>query len=163
VTRFTCVLFLLLAVSRCGSVARADDAVDLARLSVHEAGWDSLADCDGIAAVLINGGVRTGMTPTAFARVYSPRFAAQTTPRAWVWRLDRRAHDPLLHISWATYRPRWLALIERAGAALAAPPVCAATDWSSPAHMRRRIRDGAALRVIDCGPSLNSFAIRGER
>jgi hypothetical protein len=147
--------------SRCE--ARAQDEITVARLVVHEAGWQSPADADAIAAVVLNGAARTGMTPARYALVYAPRFAAGTTGRAWVHRLDAAGHDPRLAINWQLHRPLWLALIERCRAALRSPPICAATDWSSPSHMRRRLRRGAAFRVVDCGLTVNVFAVRGVR
>jgi hypothetical protein len=159
-----CLTFAVLAAECSPRLAHAQgEDVAVAQLCVHEAGWDSPADCDAIVAVLLNGAAREGMSTASFRRAYAPRFTAHSTPRSWVHRLGRAAHDPHAGIRWSRFRARWLHMMLRAGAALALPAVCNATDWSSPAHMRRRIAAGASLRVVDCGDTVNSFAVRGER
>jgi hypothetical protein len=148
--------------ARCGVARAQDDALYISQLVVNESGLTATDDCEAIVAVLLNGSQRTGMTPAAYARVYAPRFASHATPRAWVHRLTLRAHDPRAGIAWSTWRPRWLAILARVSAALLLPPVCPATDWSSPAHMRRRIAAGRDFTVVDCGDTRNAFAVRGE-
>ena len=159
-------LFLVLVVgasallSRCSHASAQPDDVMIARLVVHEAGLDSPADADAIVAVLLNGAARHEMTPRAFARAYAPRFTRRLTSRPWVHRLDARGTDPRAGVRWSLYRARWLALVTRCGVALLLPPVCAATDWSSPSHRRRRVSEGRAFAPVDCGPTLNAYAVR---
>jgi hypothetical protein len=107
----------------------------LARLCVSEAGWDCFERGDGYAIheVLLRGARRQGVGYTFFARAYAQRlFGARPHDSArlsWVSQLDERGSTPpswprviashngahvVPHPSWATFRSRWLAVLERA-------------------------------------------------
>ena len=67
-----------------GQTRRASDALVLARVCAHEAGWDALADCSAIYDVLRGGAERHGMTLRAFAHAYSGRALRGQTSRPWM-------------------------------------------------------------------------------
>lgn len=165
------VLLLVLACTRCGSRAHAqehDDALDLARLCVHEAGFDSPDDCTGIYAVIANGAEREGMTWSAFARVYSRRFFAGTSAQPWALQLDedRGPHG----VRWSWTHPRvgglpsrhdaFSALVAHCRVLFGGGPSVDATDWGSESDMRRRASQGRRFRVVAVGASHNVFSVR---
>jgi hypothetical protein len=155
---------LLALTSRCSSAAaQPDDALDLARLAVHESGWEHPAEAAAIYAVAVNGAERTGMTWPRWLRVHSRRFAARQVTRSWVYRLDRRGSDPHAGISWAAHRDRWLAILAAADAAIAAPPVCVARTWGSAADAARVVRLGLPLVPVSCGVTRNTYFARRAR
>ncbi len=151
--RLAVAAFLLLTAARCGSTAhaQADDALELAMISVHEGGWSATAEPAAIYAVAVTQGARTGMTWQRWLRVHSRRFATRRVARQWIYRLDREGSDPHAGIAWARHRDRWLAMVAAADAAIAAPPVCEARTWGDDADRDRVIRLGLPLVEVDCG------------
>lgn len=96
--------------------ARTTDAELLARITVHEAGFDSPADTMLVHEVLSGIVERSGVSYARAAELASPRLARCAVRRRWVCGLDARArrpeHWPMA--SWAAHRPRWLAALEHA-------------------------------------------------
>lgn len=159
-------LLILLASARCGSSAHAqqhDDALDLARLCVHESGWNHPAEAAAIYAVAVDGSSRTGMTWPRWLRVHSRRFATHRVARSWVYALDRSGRDPHAGIAWTEHRERWLTILAAADAAIGAPPVCVARTWGSADDARRVARLGLALVPVACGSTRNIFFARRPR
>ena len=142
--------------------AQSDDALELARLAVHEGGWDATSEPAAIYAVAIDGASRTGMTWPRWLRVHSSRFAHRTIARSWIFRLDRGGRDPRAGIAWASHRDRWLAILAAADAAIGAPPVCVARTWGNDVDAARVRRLGLALVPTDCGRTVNIFFRRGR-
>jgi hypothetical protein len=137
VTRFICVLFLLLAVSRCGSVARAQvsDEVVVARVCVSESGFDT-TECAAITHALVANAAEHGMSVRAMAFAYSPRATGRTSygPRSWIASLhpDRRVAVPGRSDEWV--RVRFAALVSTAWLALrnmTATPCPGSIHWSA--------------------------------
>lgn len=145
--------------------AQSDDrfALALTQVTVHEAGFDSLADADGIHSVIVHGARRHGMSPVAFAHAYSPRLFAGQTRRAWVLGLRLSCERPPAFVGrWV--RPRvsggsrqaaCVRLVAHARELVAGEPVCAADDWCARYHPL-----GTWLVATDCGDTLNLFAER---
>lgn len=156
-----------LSLLMCGSPVhcqeRHDDGLDLARLAVHESGWEYPEETAAIYAVAMHGAERTGMTWQRWLAVHSPRFAAHTVQRSWVYRLDREAHDPRAGISWATHRDRWLAYLAAADAAIGAPVVCVARTWGGIEDYRRRRARGIFDRVVSCGDTRNIYSVSARQ
>lgn len=121
------------------------------------------ADCAAIYAVAVHGGERTGMAWHRWLGVYARRFARREVRRQWVYRLDRAASDPRAGIGWRAYRPRWLAILAAADAAVAGPATCEATDWGSVRDFERRRAQGRRFRRVVCGQTRGIYAVRGER
>ena len=158
------VISALLGLVVCGPPRAAygqhtDDGLTLARLAVHEGGWNHPEEAAAIYAVAVYGAERTGMTWQRWLAVHSPRFAAGTVDRDWVYRLTREAHDPVAGISWRTHRPLWLAYLAAADAAINAEPVCVARSWGSAQDYARRRARGIFDRVVDCGPTANIYSV----
>lgn len=109
----------------------------LARLCVSEAGWTCWETGDGYAIheVILRGARRQGLRYPTYARAYSQRlFGARphdSARLAWVSQLDERGSAPQAwprmhtrrvgdvlrvepHAPWASFRARWLAVLERA-------------------------------------------------
>ncbi|MGL4258003.1 MAG: hypothetical protein ACRCSL_16840 [Microbacterium sp.] len=111
--------------------------IALAQLCVSEAGWDCFERGDGYAIheVILRGARRQGLRYQTYARAYSQRlFGARphdSARLAWVSQLDERGSAPQAwprthtrrvgdvvrvepHAPWASFRGRWLAVLERA-------------------------------------------------
>lgn len=158
----------MLALIQCGPPRLAygqhtDDGLTLARLACHESGWHHPEEAAAIYAVAVYGAERTGMTWQRWLAVHSPRFAAGTVDRDWVYRLTREAHDPVAGISWRTHRPLWLAYLAAADAAINAEPVCVAATWGSVDDLARLRASGRFYTVRDCGVTRNSFISWGRQ
>lgn len=113
---------------------RPTDAELLARITVHEAGFDSPADAVLIHEVLTSIVERTGVSYARAAELASPRLARCEVRRRWVCGLTssarRPAHWPLA--SWPAHRPRWLAVLEHARLVVAG-------EAASPCRERPRV------------------------
>lgn len=170
------VLILGLALRCCGAVpvhAQSDDGLLVARLCVHEAGFDSPDDCAGIYAVLARGAERHHIALAAFARRYSPRFTAGTSARPWARALaDTDAPPHGLSVAlWR--RPRgegslsrrdaFAALLLRCRELVAAPPAIAVDDWGSAQDHERARLSGRRFVIVDVGATRNLFSRRVRR
>jgi hypothetical protein len=160
-------LFVVLVTAACAVMARcdarADDGLELARLSVHEAGFDATSEPAAIYATAVSEGARAGMTWPRWLRAHSHRFARHQVSRAWVYRLHRDGRDPRAGIDWRRYRPRWLAMLAAADAAITSPPVCIARTWGSDADAERVRRLRLPLVEVGCGNTRNHFFARRAR
>lgn len=160
---------LTIAVSSTAHASQQDrDALALARVCVHEAGFMSPDDCSAIHAVLVRvtqriQGIRT---IAAAAELYSPRATGRVTPRTeldrWVQQLNLRAtKPPSFGYSWELNRPRWLERIEQARRLLAGTDThrCEApiTHWGAPqgGDLERATR--ARWTRVNCGETRNAF------
>lgn len=137
------------------SPVASDDAVTLARLCVHEAGWDSPADCALIHAVLMGIVERDGVTYEQAAELAAPRLARCMVSRRWVCGLDedaaRPAYWPLA--SWETHRPQWLDILDHAQRVISGEveSPCSSTPrvWGSAADVARG--RGRGFTWVDAG------------
>lgn len=152
-------------------IAHADaaserEALALAQLCVHEAGWDSPEDCAAIYAVAQNRGasIRAG-----FGRHL---FAGTTTRAPWILELDATGDAPphMVGASWTrdrgthpARRDAWLALLDECRRIVAAPPVCSARGWGSVHDMERARLLGRRLTPVDCGHTRNVYYVEGRR
>ena len=163
-----------------------EQALWLARICVHEAGFHSPDDCRAIWRVLERGGRRHRTTPLAFARRYSRTVfdTTRTDPRGWITRLDASGEEPLgfptrveheldgrrrthRHPPWSSFREDWLrvlALSERIVRGELHARCRAPDDWGGPMDAERAARLG--LTPISCGETQNTFyarPLRGRR
>lgn len=76
------------------SQRRPTDVEVLARIAVHETGWEDTGDLEAIYAVLHNGAEREGISFQAFARSYSSRLMAGTVTRSWAAQLTEACTRP---------------------------------------------------------------------
>jgi hypothetical protein len=118
------------------SAARADDARDLARICVSEAGFETGSDCAAILAVLrdrtrVYGTLRRAM------RAYSPRVfdRTRTDARRWIafLRGEERPEGWPRGTRWVP--ARWFAVVEHARLLLASdayPCNAAPHHWGAP-------------------------------
>lgn len=160
----------------------SDDALWLARICVHEAGWSSPDDCRAIWRVFERGARRHRTTPIGFARMYSRTVfdGTRQDPRGWITRLDASGDEPAgyprfaehtvngrrlrhRHPPWSNYRDAWLevlALSERVvqGRARAR---CSPDDWGGAMDAERAARIG--LVPVNCGETHNLFYVRPRR
>lgn len=164
-------LFVLFALSADAQTARRATAVEqLARIVVHETGWDDTGDAEAIYAVLVEGGEREGVTWQRYARRYSRRlhrgevsrrWAAELTeactrPPSWPSVVTVRRRDGSLevrsHLRWGAYRGRCVAVMVRVREVLAGERVhgCerAPHDWGGRVDRARARRLG--LIEINC-------------
>lgn len=160
------VLALVLIIPTVASAQRRDDALTLARVCAHEAGWSAFADCAAIYDVLRGGAARYGMSLTAYAHSYSGRALRAQTSRPWVATLRADGGEPVAwpasYGPWARYRASWLALLDYARALVAGtvssdceePP----HDWGGDMDSDRAERLG--LIPIECGQTRNRFYLR---
>lgn len=153
-------------------IAEADvrdrDALALARVCVHEAGFTSPDDCSAIHAVLARvieriQGIRT---IAAAAELYSPRATGRVTPRTdldrWVQQLNLRAtKPPAFGYSWELNRPRWIERLEQARRLLAGTeshrcelPI---THWGAPSGGDLERATRARWTRVNCGETRNAF------
>lgn len=158
-------LFLLLGTAssaRAQESSRPSDALILARVCVHEAGFDSTEDCSAIADVLRRLADRLDTTFWRAALAYSGRVLRGDTRRAWASVLDETGTRPRGWgaLDWdGDYRGRWLELLaycERVMRGEEAsdcdePP----DDWGGSVDRARAERLG--LIEIHCGETRNDF------
>lgn len=145
--------------------AQTDEALDLARLCVHEAGWDSPDDCAAIFAVVRNRRARV--------RSFGRHLLAGTTRHApWVLELTRAATAPphMHDASWTrdrgthpSRRAAWLALLDACDRIVQEPPACDARTWGNASDFRRAAAHGRSFRFSDCGTTRNLFAVELAR
>lgn len=149
--------------------AQSDDALWLARICVHESGWDSLDDCAGIHAVLTRTAERRGVSYLTALRSYSPRFYAGTSARPWARLLaDSDAPPAGLGASWRhprgdgllSRRDAFAVVLEHCRRIMAEPPTCAADDWGTARDHERARLAGRRFRFVDCGSTRNLFSQR---
>lgn len=160
------------------------DALVLARICAHEAGWSAheSGDCAAIATVLLRLAEDRGWTFRAAAYAYSGRALRGETSRRYYAELDEHGTQPASWPghrwvtrgdivvaepgpSWSRFRPRWLALLDHARAVLAGEVVDACADppddWGGRVDRRRAARLG--LVEVDCGETHNDFYRRPSR
>lgn len=168
------VLIATLIATLCALHARAQrrptDVEQLARIVVHETGWEDTGDAEAIYAVLVAGGAREGITWQAYARRYSRRlhrgevsrrWAAELTedcerPSSWPRSVTVRLEDGSLavrpHPGWGAYVERCQAAMARVREVLAGERVhhCEREphDWGGRVDRARAARLG--LLEIDC-------------
>ncbi len=163
-------LFLACAVTlHCAPMpahAQSEDAsILLARVCVNESGFDSFADCDAIAAISIRNAGDRDLAPYLrgrFLRALAPVHARRNRP--WIADLSRDGHEPRhwpSNVSWASIRPRWLALVAHVDGAVSGRIVvsCDADTWGGRVVDRERIarmlsRGGS---IAQCGNTENVF------
>lgn len=162
----------------------AHDALLLARICAHEAGWeaDETGDCAAIHEVLWRGAMREGMSYRSFAHAYSGRALRGETsrryfaylnergeePAYWPRYYSRRGSDGLSHLSvvppFSHYRRQWLELLEYARGIVGQHPddvsPCASPvhDWGGSMDRERAQRIG--LLEVECGDTRNDFYAR---
>lgn len=166
-----------------GSVAdaqgRASDTLLLARICVHESGWESPLDCAAIHQVLVAGSEREGMSYRSYAFAYSGRALRGETLRSWVAHLREDGREPLNwprsvtvrrgeelrvepHAPWGAFRDRWLTTLETArmvmSGELRSSCVTPPHDWGGRVDRARARRLG--LIRIECGETHNDFYLR---
>lgn len=169
----------LLALS--AEAQRAPSEVEqLARIVVHETGWEDTGDASAIYAVLVAGGEREGTDWRAYARRYSRRlhrgevrrrWAAELTedcarPPSWPRVVTVRRDDGSLevrpHPSWGAYQGRCQRVMARVREVLSGERVhhCerAPTDWGGECDLARAARLG--FIEIDC--SAGDLETRGH-
>lgn len=158
-------------------------ALWLARICVHEAGFHSPDDCRAIWRVLERGARRHRTTPLGFARRYSRTVFddTRTDPRGWITRLDATGQEPAgfpatverevdgrrrshRHPPWSGFRDDWLRTLAASrrivGGELRAR--CRAPDdWGGPMDAERAARLG--LMPLVCGETQNTFYARPRR
>jgi hypothetical protein len=174
---------LLAAIAACLLVASAAHAqrrapahLVLARVCVHEAGWESPADCAAIWDVLTSGAERHGISRRSFAHAYSGRALRGRTSRPWVAELNERGDAPrswprvwvardgrvMEHPGWGVFRARWLALLEECRRIVAGEVASSCVepphDWGGPVDDERARRLG--LVRVSCGETRNRFYLR---
>lgn len=172
------IVMSLALVTGLASVAEAQssdsDALLLARVCVHEAGFDSTEDCSAIAVVLRRLAERQNAPFARAAFAYSGRALRGLTRRSYVAQLDATGARPRgwsRGLDWeGDYRARWLELLAYCERVLrgeersdcAEPP----DDWGGRMDRERAQRLG--LVEVDCGETRNDFyrrpsSIRAER
>lgn len=164
--RIFALLFVVLSSSVAAAQHRESDAVVLARVCAHEAGWSALADCAAIYDVIWSGAARHGMSFRSYAYAYSGRALRGQTSRPWAGALREDGREPvgwpMRGPSWSGYRAQWLALLDYARALVAgdAASTCAQTphDWGGDMDSERASRLG--LIPVDCGTTRNHFYLR---
>lgn len=158
----------VLADTRTRADQRERDVMALARVCLHEAGWEPGDDCAGILSALRNRQATLGMrTLASMAHTYSGRVfdKGRTDRRAWIpWVEDTEAepkHWPA-NVSWPTHREKWAAIVELAGVLIDRPSECpGAHAWGGrfAADMERPLRLGWV--EVDCSrgdePTRNAF------
>jgi hypothetical protein len=151
-----------------GHASAQPDALTLARLAVHESGWDSPADVALIHEVLTGIVERDHVSYRTAARLAAPRFARCAVRRRWACGLreDGRAPEHWRGARWERYRDRWLLILELARAALrgmALPYTCRVRPrtWGSVADVARGTRRGHVW--IDAGCRARNLGGRWAR
>ncbi len=159
--------------------SRASDTLLLARICVHESGWDSPLDCAAIHQVLVAGAAREDMSYRSYAYSYSGRALRGETSRSWVAHLREDGREPenwprtvvvrrggelvvQPHASWAAFRDRWLVTLETArmvmSGALSHSCETPPHDWGGRVDRARARRLG--LIPVECGETRNDFYLR---
>lgn len=160
----------------------SDDALWLARICVHEAGWSSPDDCRAIWRVFERGARRHRTTPIGFARMYSRTIfdGTRQDPRGWITRLDARGDEPAgyprfaehtvdgrrlrhRHPPWSNYRDAWLEVLSLSERVVQgrARARCSPDDWGGAMDAARAARIG--LVPVNCGETHNLFYVRPRR
>lgn len=147
-------------------IHRADSDVEvLARIAVHETGWEDTGDIEAIFAVLQSGAEREGITWREYARRYSRRLHAGEVSRRWASQLTESCERPESwprtvsavpvlqpHVPWSAYHERCEAVMRRARETLAGERTDGCEerpeDWGGRVDRARARRLG--LRLIDC-------------
>lgn len=123
----------------------ASDEETLAALCVHEAGWDSPADCWGIFAVLANQADSRGLTWRAYLGHHFARFRGGVGRNPWARELrDDERRPASLDASWLhervgglpSRRARFHELVALAFEIIRTPAVCGAFFWGNEADYR---------------------------
>lgn len=158
----------------------APDELVLARLTVHEAGWEAEADARAIYRAIESVAARAGTSWARAACLHSGRALRGETSRPWVAELALDGREPahwprtrtvcrdgscrvVEHAPWSAFRDRWLATLELAafviGHAAGTYVDCAPETWGS--HEDVMGRDGRTPGVVwidvDCGETHNRF------
>lgn len=171
------------------ALTRDDAQLWLARVCVHEASWSALDganDCAAMHQVFLSlaeemdeRNPRREHTVVDAIRVYSPRFSAGTTSRAWTRWLTPLGREPhgwprvwiardgrvLPHPPWDAFADRWRRIYALAGGVLEQDPPGPCADrprhWGARTGVdaeraRQRIERGIWFEV-DCGETRNAF------
>jgi hypothetical protein len=138
------------------------DALWLARLSVHEAGWTHLRDVDGIHAVVANTQREGEPYLQAMHRRTGYRLLTRSTDRLWALHLQYQREAPLhwVRLPWAgRYRARFGHVLDRARQAVTGQgeQICPRAPIAWGGRM-----DSAGFRQrgwvkLDCGETKNGF------
>lgn len=158
------VVCAILASGDCGDIAEAQapvgaPALALARVCAGETAWSALDECTAIGEVLARRSSTGAVTPE-IAQAYSA--ALRRPRRPWVAELAPDGARPPSWpegVSWARWRPRWLALLEHArrvvAGSVASPCVETPHHWGGPMDSWRAQRAG--WHEVDCGQTRNTF------
>jgi hypothetical protein len=161
-------LILALACVLVAEPVAADDgaALDLARICVGEAGWQTdSGDCAAIVHLLTRRAGRLGLSVRTMARAYSPRHTGQRpSRRPWIAQLDPSGVQPAAWPdgpSWERHRPLWLEVQAHVRAVLAGEvedPCAGEPDhWGARYGADLRRARAAGWREVDCGGTANAF------
>lgn len=164
------------------AAAPSEDALWLARICVHEAGWSSPEDCRAIWRVFERGARRHRTTPIGFARMYSRTVfdGTRRDPRGWITRLDASGNEPEgypqfvergdarrrlrhRHPPWSNYRADWLRVLAESERIVRGEvhARCRPDDWGGAMDAERAARIG--LVPVNCGETHNVFYTRPRR
>ncbi len=160
-------MFMAMTLSTIATVrAQSRAALVLARVCVHEAGFDAdrTGDCDGIYAVLKRVG-RGDVVRGAYK--YSRRLMSGITSRPWVLYLGSLLVPKLWpsHLDWDQYKQQWSRMLLHATRLVSHKtlPRCAPDHWG----MRYGVDMARALRAgwdrVTCGDSKNAFWLKRVR
>lgn len=153
-----CAVVLVLAgIAGLVTIAQSQDdpGLLLARTCVHEAGFDSPADCQLVHAVLSGIVERDGVSYRQAWRLASPRLARCDVRRSWVCRLRADGERPAgFPARWSRYRDRWMAVLEVSRRLIAGEQVAAVCAerprvWGSRSDVARGRARGR--RWVDAG------------
>lgn len=174
-----CAVLLILAglaglVSLLSGVAAGqapDDALLLARVCIHEAGWEDTGDCEAIHAVILGVSERRGISYRRAAFAYAGGALDRHGAKAWAAELTPACREPASwpdppHNGWPAYVDRCRAAFARAREVYEGTRshACPADphDWGGPIDRPRARRLG--LIRIDCSAgdveTLNDFYLR---
>lgn len=169
----------LLALAVPADAQHVPDYLMLARICVHEAGWEAEADCAAIHQVLTAGAEREDLSYRTYAHNYSGRALRGETSRSWVANLREDGREPegwpettivregdavrvAPHAPWSMYRDRWLRTIELARRVIAGEITASCVepvhDWGGRVDRGRARRLG--LIEVECGETRNDFYAR---
>jgi hypothetical protein len=124
------VVYALFIAASVGAQRRPTDVEQLARIVVHETGWEDTGDAEAIFAVLVAGAAREGVTWQRYARRYSRRLHRGEVSRRWAGELTEDCARPSSWPRSATVRledgsltvrphPGWGRYVERCERAMA--------------------------------------------
>ncbi len=169
---------LLATLAACAGVAAADtrrdedqNIMDLARVCVHEAGWNGHADCAAIHAVIVDRAARMRMSYRSALRAYAGHALdrRRVDARAWVPWLDDTAKAPRhwpAHVSWARHRERWRLVVEVSAMAYAGAREHTCDEyphhWAADTHAMRERAARNGLSRVACVGTHNAFYVRGK-